>query len=75
MIRPQIHIELSNGKSDYVYYKSYHNHLKRDIKNQINRSSNGEVFVVRSKRGEWGEWTETWKIVNGKPSIVKQGWS
>ena len=33
-----------------------------------------EVSVSRSRRGEWGEWFETWALVNGKPKIIKQGW-
>jgi hypothetical protein len=34
------------------------------------------VSVYRSKRGEWGEWFEHWQLdSNGKPVIIKQGWS
>lgn len=32
------------------------------------------IAVYRSRRGEWGEWFEHWDMVNGKPTIVKQGW-
>ena len=32
------------------------------------------VAVYRSRRGTWGEWFEHWQLVNGKPTIVKQGW-
>jgi hypothetical protein len=32
------------------------------------------ISVYRSRRGEWGEWFEKWDLVNGKPTIVKQGW-
>jgi len=36
---------------------------------------NAEVFVSRSKRGEWGEWFERWSYdANRKPTIIKQGW-
>ena len=34
-----------------------------------------EVFVARSRWGKWGEWCETWANVNGKATIIKQGWS
>jgi peptide deformylase len=34
-----------------------------------------EVFLTRWRRGQWGEWCETWRNVNGKATIVKQGWS
>jgi hypothetical protein len=36
---------------------------------------NAEVFVSRSKRGEWGEWFEYWTYnASRKPVIKKQGW-
>ena len=54
------YIELKKALKDYIL----HNHIGSD-----------EVFVVRSKRGQWGEWWEKWELVNGKPTIVKQGWS
>ena len=50
--------------------------LKKDLKDYIldNHIGDDEVFVVRSRRGEWGEWYEKWIKVNGVPKIVKQGW-
>ena len=33
-----------------------------------------DVFVTRSRRGSWGEWFEKWKMIQGKPKIIKQGW-
>ena len=74
-IKPQIHINLPKGNTDVVHYKTYHKHLLKDLKNQIERSVDGEAFVVRYRRGEWGEWTETWQMINNKPTIVKKGWS
>ena len=33
------------------------------------------VQVIRSKRGQWGEWFENWKLDNNnKPVIIKEGW-
>ena len=40
----------------------------------MENSYDDEVHVSRTKRGEWGEWFETWGISNGKPTIIKQGW-
>jgi hypothetical protein len=50
--------------------------LKKDLKDYIldNHIGDDEVFVTRSRRGEWGEWYEKWIKVNGVPKIVKQGW-
>jgi hypothetical protein len=50
--------------------------LKKALKDYIldNHIGDDEVFVTRSRRGEWGEWYEKWIKVNGVPKIVKQGW-
>lgn len=51
--------------------------LKKALKDYIldNHIGDDYVSVHRSRRGEWGEWYEHWAKVNGKPTIVKQGWS
>ena len=50
--------------------------LKKALKDRILHDHIGSepVFVSRSRRGEWGEWFEKWELVNGKPTIIKQGW-
>jgi len=48
--------------------------LKKKLKELIEQSPDNEIFVTRSKRGEWGEWFEYWVLSNGKPKIIKQGW-
>jgi len=40
----------------------------------IKNSYNGVVNVYRERRGEWGEWFEHWSLINGKPTIIKEGW-
>lgn len=66
-----------NGNSKYPFienrYKTY-KELKRDIKSALENSIDNEVEVIRSRRGEWGEWFERWSIVEGKPKIIKQTW-
>jgi hypothetical protein len=58
------------------FYKTYHNHLKPALKELFRNHDTQEIFVVRSKRGEWGEWCETWKRDSHfNPYIHKQGWS
>ena len=65
--KPQVTI---NGQT--TSFSTYREVLK-NMKLLLQRS-NGEVFVSRSKRGEWGEWFEKWARFNGKPTIMKQGW-
>ena len=49
--------------------------LKYSMKALLNASFDECVYVVRSRRGEWGEWFEHWQLVNGKPTIIKEGWN
>ena len=50
--------------------------LKSRIKVILEFSQFGHAFVVRSRRGEWGEWFEHWYLDdNGKAYISKEGWS
>ena len=56
-------------------FKTY-TELKKALKDYILHNHIGDDYVVvnRSRRGEWGEWYEKWELVNGKPTIIKQGW-
>ncbi len=51
--------------------------LKKALKDYIldNHIADDYVAVFRSRRGEWGEWYEHWGKVNGKPTIIRQGWN
>ena len=53
--------ELKKALKDYIL----HNHIGDD---------DDYVHVIRSRRGEWGEYYEKWEKINGKPKITKQGW-
>jgi hypothetical protein len=48
--------------------------LKRSMKAVLNASFDNNADIIRSRRGEWGEWFEHWTMVDGKPKIIKQGW-
>jgi hypothetical protein len=50
--------------------------LKKALRDYIldNHIGEDEVFVTRSRRGEWGEYYEKWVKINGKPTIIKKGW-
>ena len=55
-------------------YKTYAL-LKKDLRKLIESTPDNQVMVSRSRRGEWGEWFEYWRICsNGKLVIFKQGW-
>lgn len=56
-----------------IQYKTYRELLK-NIKKHLEENLEATVCVSRSRRGEWGEWTETWTLENGKPVKVKEGW-
>ena len=50
--------------------------LKKELKEICEANIDEDyVSVVRSRRGQWGEWFEHWKIIDGKPTIIKEGWN
>jgi len=66
--KPQITVD---GKTTIARnYKE----IKRTMQSLLDDSENGIVSVLRSRRGEWGEWFEKWGLLNNKPVILKQGW-
>lgn len=66
--KPQVTVD---GKTTHC--KTYAE-VKKTMVTLLNESDNNEVFVSRSRRGEWGEWFEYWSMVGGKPKITKEGW-
>lgn len=75
VFKPQAHVVTRQGNS-YRTYPTY-KLLKKDLVKLINLDEDSEgLFVVRSRRGEWGEWFERWGLDSkGKPYIIKQGWN
>lgn len=64
-------------KSMYITerFKTYRELLKK-LPTILEHSIDVYVSVVRSKRGEWGEWFEHWQLDDdNKPVIIKQGWN
>jgi hypothetical protein len=83
--RPQLTIitdetihEARNKYPTGSYYKtiSYptYRELKKNMKKHLEENLESVISVSRSRRGEWGEWFEHWQMVNGKPTIIKEGW-
>lgn len=50
--------------------------LRKKLQYYIEESWDGRVRVTRTRRGEWGQWFETWVLhpIKNKPIIHKQGW-
>lgn len=49
--------------------------VKKNMKEYLMDSEEGEVSVYRHRRGEWGEWFEHWgRDSKYKPIIIRQGW-
>ena len=73
MITPQIHIENPLLGTKYEFYKTYRL-LVKDIPRVMCEYGVKSIFVVRSRRGQWGEWFERWEMdYRCKPFIVKKG--
>ena len=57
-----------------IQYPTY-KELKKNLKKHMEENLESPLCVIRSKRGEWGEWFENWKFgANGKPYIDREGW-
>lgn len=74
MIKPQVHINVGY-KTEYKFYNRYRELIK-DLSKLFIEYKVKSLLVIRYRRGEWGEWFEHWEMDhNGKPTIVKSGWS
>lgn len=68
--------EFENNVSNGFILRQFstYEEVKKRMKSLLSISDNNEVRVYRHKRGEWGEFFEHWRMVNGKPEIVNKGW-
>jgi hypothetical protein len=71
--KPSIRINNRNFTASYRTFNT-HKELKRNLLQALQDSYDHEVSVSRSRRGNWGEWFETWELNNGNPRIIRQGW-
>lgn len=83
--KPQVTYTTQESQRDYrngqrknsykvLQYDTYVK-LKKELKEVLKCNIDEYVSVIRSKRGEWGEWFEHWILVDGKPKIIKKGWN
>ena len=65
--------ECGETKSKWHSFPTYRE-LKKELRKLL--LSHEEITVFRHRRGEWGEWFETFRfdVNKGRPVIVKQGW-
>jgi hypothetical protein len=83
--KPQVTIITNETRREYsnsygkgspyktIQYPTYRE-LKKNLKKHLQENIEAQICVSRSRKGEWGEWFENWTLVNGKPTIVKEGW-
>lgn len=45
------------------------------VKSELIKRTAEFVYIYRSRRGEWGEWVELWRLVNNRPTKIKEFWS
>jgi hypothetical protein len=57
-----------------IWYNTYAE-LKKNLKKHLDECTEDELYIYRTRRGEWGEWFERWSLSDkGKPYIIKEGW-
>lgn len=71
--KPVLYTNNHSHKAD-VWICNTYREAKKKIPEALKQSITGQIEIYRSKRGQWGEWFEHWKLVNGKPKIIKEGW-
>jgi len=82
--KPQVRVITKETKRDYyngqsksafktVQYPTYRE-LRKNLRKHLEENLEPTVSVYRSRRGEWGEWAEIWRLGNNKPVKVKEGW-
>ena len=82
--KPEIRVITEETKRDYynrqgksafvsIQYPTYRELLK-NLRKHLEENLEPTVSVLRSRRGEWGEYYEHWMLGGGKPVKVKEGW-
>jgi hypothetical protein len=61
----------SNEIAEQKTFKTYAE-LKKELKRYVLK--HGNAHVTRTRRGEWGQWFEIWKMEDDKLVKVEQTW-
>lgn len=70
--KPQVNYIDKRNEKRSGQYLSYRD-IKRKMRYFLNDSIDGEVSVYRSRRGRGYEYFEKWRMIDNKPTIVKEG--
>jgi len=70
MPKPYIYTGINIEIKEFPTYVEF----KRNLKQLIENSHEKKITVYRSRRGEWGEWFEKWKMLGDKPIKIDEGW-
>jgi len=62
-----------DGNYESFVFPTYRE-LKSKLKGIMKEYSVTEVCVLRSRRGEWGEWFEYWHLSGNRLTKGKAGW-
>jgi len=83
--KPQVTIITNETRREYsnsyrkgspyktIQYPTYRE-LVKNMKRHLEENLEDNISVLRSRRGEWGEWVEIWRMVDGKAGIINEGW-
>ena len=83
--KPQVTIITNETRREYsnsyrkgspyktIQYPTYRE-LVKNMKRHLEENLEANISVSRSRRGEWGEWYEIWRMVDGKAGIINEGW-
>ncbi len=73
---PTVYILFGNQKPSKIFSVQTYKEVKKNMKKYLEESPVNEVLVFRHRRGEWGEWGETWGYNHKRqPVIIEEGWS
>lgn len=67
---------ITNKDHEHVWrtFKTYAE-LKKNLVQALCDTIEDHVLVSRSRRGEWGEWFEHWRLdYRSKPIKINEGW-
>jgi hypothetical protein len=71
--KPWLTYQADHYESKDVEFDTYAE-LKKHIAHYIKISHTWSIDVTRTRRGEWGQWFETWELKDGKPVMIKETW-